>query len=63
MIEAARCHVERLNLTLTAMRHWVKPRLVAEVRFVEWTAEGRLRHSVLLGLRTDKRARDVHREE
>jgi bifunctional non-homologous end joining protein LigD len=45
------------------MRHWVKPRLAAEVRFVEWTAEGRLLHSVFLGLRTDKRAQDIHREE
>jgi bifunctional non-homologous end joining protein LigD len=41
---------------------WVKPKLVAQIRFVEWTAEGHLRHSAFLGLRTDKRARDVRRE-
>jgi len=41
---------------------WVKPELVAQIRFVEWTAEGRLRHAAFLGLRTDKRAREVRRE-
>jgi bifunctional non-homologous end joining protein LigD len=43
--------------------HWVKPELVAQVRFTEWTTDGRLRHPVYLGLRDDKRAADVHREE
>ena len=41
---------------------WVKPRLVAQVRFVQWTADGHLRHAVFIGLRSDKRARDVRRE-
>ena len=41
---------------------WVKPQLVCQVRFVEWTSEGRLRHAVYLGLRTDKDAKDVRRE-
>ncbi len=36
--------------------HWVKPALVAQVRFSEWTDDGRLRHPVYLGLRDDKRA-------
>jgi bifunctional non-homologous end joining protein LigD len=40
----------------------VKPTLVAQVRFVEWTAEGHLRHAAFLGLRTDKPARVVRRE-
>jgi len=35
---------------------------VAQVRFVEWTAEGRLRHAAFLGLRSDKSAREVRRE-
>jgi bifunctional non-homologous end joining protein LigD len=43
--------------------HWVKPDLVVQVRFTEWTAEGLLRHPVYLGLRADKKARDVRREE
>jgi bifunctional non-homologous end joining protein LigD len=41
---------------------WVKPKVVAQIRFVEWTAEGHLRHAAFLGLRTDKSAPDVHRE-
>jgi bifunctional non-homologous end joining protein LigD len=41
---------------------WLKPSAVAQVRFVEWTAEGHLRHAAFLGLRRDKTARDVRRE-
>ena len=41
---------------------WVNPELVAQIRFVEWTAEGRLRHAAFLGLRQDKSAKDVSRE-
>ena len=36
---------------------WVKPKLVAEIKFTEWTAAGEMRHPVFLGLRTDKRAK------
>jgi bifunctional non-homologous end joining protein LigD len=42
--------------------HWVKPELVAQVDFSEWTADGRLRHPRFLGLRTDKDPREVVRE-
>ena len=42
--------------------HWVKPRLIAQVRFTEWTDDGVLRHPVYLGLRDDKKATDVTRE-
>jgi bifunctional non-homologous end joining protein LigD len=42
---------------------WVKPEIVAQIRFVEWTAEHHLRHAAFLGLRTDKRACDVRRED
>src|SRR5581483_3879486 len=41
---------------------WVKPHLVAEVRFAEWTSKGELRQPVYLGVRTDKRATEVVRE-
>lgn len=41
---------------------WVRPSLVAEVKFAEWTSKGELRQPVYLGLRTDKNARDVVRE-
>jgi len=39
--------------------HWVQPDLVAQIRFTEWTADGKLRHPVYLGLRDDKPAQDV----
>src|SRR5262249_23003022 len=42
--------------------HWVRPDLVAQVRFTEWTADGRLRHPVYLGLRDDKKSEEVERE-
>jgi bifunctional non-homologous end joining protein LigD len=42
--------------------HWVRPKIVVQVSFIEWTVHGKLRHSRLLGLRTDKDARDVTRE-
>ena len=44
--------------------HWVKPRLVAQVSFTEWTSDHRLRHPSFLGLREDKSAtaKDVVRE-
>jgi bifunctional non-homologous end joining protein LigD len=42
--------------------HWVRPEVVVQVAFVEWTVHGKLRHSRFLGLRTDKAAREVVRE-
>ena len=41
---------------------WVKPKLVAVVKFTEWTQAGEMRHPVFLGLRTDKKATEVTRE-
>lgn len=41
---------------------WTRPELVAQIRFVEWTADGRLRHPAFLGMRSDKTATTVHRE-
>ena len=41
---------------------WTSPQLVAQIRFVEFTGDGRLRHAAFLGLRTDKEAREVRRE-
>ena len=43
--------------------HWAKPDLVAQIRFTEWTADDKLRHPVYLGLRDDKSAAEVVREE
>ncbi len=42
---------------------WVRPRHVAQVQFTEWTEDGRLRHPVYQGLRTDKRPVEVVREQ
>ncbi|QGZ42504.1 bifunctional non-homologous end joining protein LigD [Pseudoduganella flava] len=43
--------------------HWVKPTLVAEVTFGEWTGSGSIRHSVFQGLRKDKKAASIRREQ
>jgi bifunctional non-homologous end joining protein LigD len=42
--------------------HWVKPEIVVQVAFMEWTQHGKLRHPRLLGVRVDKAAREVTRE-
>jgi bifunctional non-homologous end joining protein LigD len=42
--------------------HWLKPSLVCQVKFSEWTRDGKLRQPVFLGLRYDKDAREVIRE-
>jgi bifunctional non-homologous end joining protein LigD len=41
---------------------WLKPTMVAEIEFAEWTPDERLRHTAFVGLRSDKRPRDVVRE-
>ncbi len=46
-----------------AVTTWVKPRLVAEVKFTEWTSSGEMRHPVYLGLRADKNAEEVVLEQ
>lgn len=43
--------------------HWVKPKIVCEVSFSEWTSNGTMRHPTFEGLREDKPAKDVHREK
>ncbi len=43
--------------------HWVKPQIVVQVAFIEWTGHGKMRHPRLLGVRIDKAARDVVREQ
>ena len=42
--------------------HWVRPKIVVQVSFIEWTAHGKLRHSRLVGIRHDKSAHEVVRE-
>jgi bifunctional non-homologous end joining protein LigD len=43
--------------------HWVKPEVVVQVSFIEWTRHGKLRHPRLIGVRYDKSAREVVREK
>jgi bifunctional non-homologous end joining protein LigD len=43
--------------------HWVKPKLIAEVSFAEWTSSGSVRHAVFQGLRDDKPAKGIGREK
>ena len=43
--------------------HWVRPEVVVEVGFIEWTVHGKLRHPRLLGVRLDKEPQDVAREQ
>ena len=43
--------------------HWVRPEIVVQVAFIEWTVHGKLRHPRLIGVRFDKDARDVTREQ
>lgn len=42
---------------------WLISKLVGQVKFTEWTSDGEMRHPVFLGLRTDKKALDVVREQ
>ncbi|MEQ1812077.1 MAG: DNA ligase D, partial [Terricaulis sp.] len=61
--------IERAKPALTVPREaakgakWVEPKLVAQVRFAEFTSEGAIRHGVFLGLRGDKAAKDVQAEQ
>ncbi len=74
-IESAECPFANLpekkrsryspGLTAAEMRrcHWLKPNLVCQIRFSEWTRDGKLRQPVFLGLRDDKNPREVVREK
>ena len=52
------------GLTAAKMKEcvWLKPKLVAQIEFLEWTGENHLRHSKFVGLRDDKTPKDVRRE-
>ena len=51
-----------LKIPTNTPAHWVKPALVAQVRFTEWTNEGQLRHPAFLGLRDDVEVKMTRRE-
>lgn len=61
-LEVKKTHFEE-NKDLPAKNvHWIKPKLVGEVAFTEWTGTNKLRHPSFLGLRDDKDAKDVVKE-
>jgi bifunctional non-homologous end joining protein LigD len=62
-------HLETANSPFTKGKglprlraHWVRPEIVVQVAFIEWTVHDKLRHPRLIGIRLDKNARDVARE-
>jgi bifunctional non-homologous end joining protein LigD len=57
-----RCPFTRGRPPAGREHHWVRPELVCEVRFTDWTPDGSIRHPVFLGLRADRRPKDVRRE-
>jgi bifunctional non-homologous end joining protein LigD len=61
-IETKECPFAARPAGLGGRVHWVRPVLVAEVEFGEWTGDGKVRHASFQGLRADKSAREVVRE-
>ena len=51
------------QVAIAGKPHWVKPQLLAEVSFAEWTHTGRIRHGVFRGLREDKKPTAITREK
>jgi bifunctional non-homologous end joining protein LigD len=53
-----------LGITPSMMKkiHWINPKFVAEIKFAEWTRDGKLRAPVFMGLREDKKPGEVIRE-
>jgi bifunctional non-homologous end joining protein LigD len=73
-LQTAQCHFKNLpekrasrwgeSLTAEKMKEccWIKPRLVCQIAFVEWTDAGHLRHCTFVGMRDDKKPTEVVRE-
>jgi bifunctional non-homologous end joining protein LigD len=54
--------VQGITPSMMRKMHWVNPTFVCQIKFAEWTRDGKLRQPVFLGLREDKRASEVTRE-
>jgi bifunctional non-homologous end joining protein LigD len=54
--------VQGITPSMMKKMHWVNPKFVAQIKFAEWTRDGKLRQPVFLGLREDKRPTEVKRE-
>ena len=61
-VAASAIPANRLTRRTAASRHWVKPLMVVEVSFAEWTPDGHVRHATFRGIRVDKAGKDVVRE-
>lgn len=59
---AAPARAGRWSKRPTGSERWVRPVLVAEISFADWTPDGHVRHATFEGLRADKPAREVRRE-
>jgi len=62
VLEQPACPFTRGTGLPRSARHWVRPEVVVQVAFMEWTGHDKLRHPRLVGIREDKAARDVVRE-
>src|ERR1700731_941948 len=54
--------VQGITPSMMKKMHWVNPKFVAEIKFAEWTRDGKLRQPVFLGMREDKDVTEVRRE-
>jgi bifunctional non-homologous end joining protein LigD len=54
--------VQGITPSIMKKMHWVNPKFVAQIKFAEWTRDGKLRQPVFLGLREDKKPSEVKRE-
>jgi bifunctional non-homologous end joining protein LigD len=54
--------VQGITPSMMKKMHWLNPKFVAQIKFAEWTRDGKLRQPVFLGLREDKKASEVKRE-
>src|SRR5438552_61936 len=54
--------VQGITPSMMKKMHWVNPKFVAQIKFAEWTRDGKLRQPVFLGMREDKEATKVRRE-
>jgi bifunctional non-homologous end joining protein LigD len=54
--------VQGITPSMMKKMHWVNPKFVAEIKFAEWTRDGKLRQPVFIGMREDKNPREITRE-
>ncbi|MDE1175211.1 MAG: DNA ligase D [Edaphobacter sp.] len=62
-LRQSKCPFEAIGVEARKGAHWVSPGLVVQVRFATWTGDGLVRQAAFLGIREDKQAKDVVREE